>query len=92
MAQKCDCGSRNAINREPNSKRIKPQSPISLNDNPIMFSIPRAALQPSERQLHEDKDHPITRKKPFNKTKKYPSFTARALKVFAKTVFIKIEL
>ena len=70
MVQKYGCGSRNANNREPDTKRIKPQSPISLNDNPIMYSIPGAALQPSERQLHEDKHHPFTRKKTFLQYKK----------------------
>ncbi len=73
-------------------KKTIPKPPGSLNDNPNMFSIPRAALQPSGGLLHEDKHHPFTRKNRFYKTKKYPSFTARALKVFAKTVLIKIEL
>jgi hypothetical protein len=48
-----------------------PKPPGSLNDNPIMCSIPRAALQPSERQLHEDKDHPYIKKNRF-KIKKVP--------------------
>ena len=84
MAQKCGCGSRNAIKREPDTKRTLFKLPDSLNDNPIMFSIPRAALQPSERQLHEDKHHPFTRKKPFYNTKKYPGFTAKVLVAFCK--------
>ena len=71
MVQKCGCGSRNAIKREPDTKRTLFKLPDSLNDNPIMFSIPRAALQPSERQLHEDKDHPYIKKNRF-KIKKVP--------------------
>ena len=78
MVQKCGYSSRNATKRERDTKRIKPQSPISLNDNPIMFSIPRAALQPSERQLHEDKHHPFTRKKPFYNTKKVPELHSQS--------------
>ena len=71
MAQKCDCGSRNATKRERDTKKTIPKPPGSLNDNPIMCSIPRAALQPSERQLHEDKDHPYIKKNRF-KIKKVP--------------------
>ena len=72
MAQKCDCGSRNATKRERDTKKTIPKPPGSLNDNPIMFSIPRAALQSSGKLLHEDKHHPFTRKKPFYNTKKVP--------------------
>jgi len=48
-------------------KKTIPKPPGSLNDNPIMCSIPRAALQPSERQLHEDKDNPYIKKTFQNK-------------------------
>ena len=89
MVQKYGCGSRNANNREPDTKRIKPQSPISLNDNPIMFSINRAALQPSGGLLHEDKHHPFTRKKPFNKTKKVPELHSQSTCSFLQKTVLK---
>ena len=89
MAQKCDCGSRNAIKREPDTKRIKPQSPISLNDNPIMYSIPRAALQSSGGLLHEDKHHPFTRKKPFYNTKKVPELHSQSTCSFLQKTVLK---
>ena len=74
-------------------KKTIPKPPGSLNDNPIMYSIPGAALQSSGKLLHEDKHHPFTRKKPFYNTKKVPELHSQGTCGFLqKTVLIKIEL
>ena len=62
MVQKSGCGSKNTTKREPDTKKTIPKPPGCLNDNPIMYFIPRAALQPSGRLLHKDKDHPFYKK------------------------------
>jgi hypothetical protein len=57
MVQKCGCGSRNANKRERDTKKTIPKPPGSLNDNYIIFSINRAALQTSGGLLHKDKHY-----------------------------------
>lgn len=91
MVQKYGCGSRNANNQEPDTKRIKSPSPISLNDNPIMYSIPEQPSSLLESCSTKTNTILLPERTVSTKQKKYPSFTARVLKVFAKTLFKKLN-
>ena len=84
MAQKCGCGIRNATKRERDTKKTIPKPPGSLNDNPIMYSIPEQPSSLLESCSTKTNTILLPERNLSTKQKKYPSFTARVLVVFCK--------
>ena len=92
MVQKYGCGSRNAIKREPDTKRTKPQSPGSLNDKTIMFSIPEQPSSLLKGNSTKTSTILLPEKNLSTIQKSTRASQPRYLWLFAKTVLIKIEL